>query len=191
MWTTGDRRQRGQIAGVGQLVEHENVVALADRATNHRRTDEPRAAGDQNPHADPLLAKGVPTPSGLIYDVCTKEIVRRVRRAAACGAGVGPPRQTASQAPSSLQPGQFLEHLSPSCTDLSRRVPMSTPRRWVNSLTRALTENPLPGKPSKKMPSRRRDSIFATCPYVSCWNSPSRQRFDSAAISAAGTRNRK
>ena len=42
-------RQRGQIAGVGELVEDENAMRrFANEPTNHRGADEARAAGDEN-----------------------------------------------------------------------------------------------------------------------------------------------
>jgi hypothetical protein len=38
-----NRRQRFEIAGIGQLVDHENgVAAVADRMTNYCRADESR-----------------------------------------------------------------------------------------------------------------------------------------------------
>ena len=49
--TVRRRRERSEIAGVGKLVQHEHVVVhLADRLAHDRRADEPRAAGNQQPH---------------------------------------------------------------------------------------------------------------------------------------------
>ena len=50
-----DRRQRLQVAGIGQRVEIEHRGALADQVAAHRRADEPRAAGHEHfaLHQDP------------------------------------------------------------------------------------------------------------------------------------------
>ena len=43
------RRERIQIARIGELVDHQHLmVGLADDVANHRGADEARAAGDQN-----------------------------------------------------------------------------------------------------------------------------------------------
>ena len=45
----GDRRQRHQIPGVGQLINNHHVIAgCGNDFAHHRRTDESGAAGDQN-----------------------------------------------------------------------------------------------------------------------------------------------
>ena len=51
-----DRRQRLQIAGIGQRVEVEHRGALADQAPAHCRADESRAASHKHfaLHQDPL-----------------------------------------------------------------------------------------------------------------------------------------
>jgi hypothetical protein len=47
--TTDDRRQRLEIASIGQLVDNENsVIAAPDRMANHRRADESGTPGDED-----------------------------------------------------------------------------------------------------------------------------------------------
>ncbi len=47
----GDRVERGEAGGVGELVEVDDLVSeLADEIAADRRTDEAGAAGDQDPH---------------------------------------------------------------------------------------------------------------------------------------------
>ena len=89
--TARRRRERRHIAGVGKLIQHEHfVVRLADRQ---------RTTADPMKPAPPVTNNRMPTlfsqkwfqrRAKPYYDVCTKETVRRVRRAAACGSGVGP-----------------------------------------------------------------------------------------------------
>ena len=113
-WIADDRRERGKVAGVGELVEHENVVALADRATNYSRTDEARAACNQQPHADPLLAKVVPTPS--------EAILSRLHEGNCGWAWARAPNGVTSSSLSSLRPGQFSALVNTSCSGLSQRA---------------------------------------------------------------------
>ena len=43
-----DRRERGEIAGIGQFVDHQHIViGVGDQMAHDRRADKARAAGDQ------------------------------------------------------------------------------------------------------------------------------------------------
>ena len=45
----GDRRQRGEVAGIGQFVDIEHAVRRrADQVAHQRRADEARPAGDED-----------------------------------------------------------------------------------------------------------------------------------------------
>ena len=58
-------RQRGEIAGVGQLVVDQNLMRRGlDDAARDRRTDEPGAAGDQNPFG---RHKGFPRTKAIVW----------------------------------------------------------------------------------------------------------------------------
>jgi hypothetical protein len=51
-----NRRKRGEVAGIGELVEDENLVLRqAHDAARHRRSDEPGPAGYENSHSAPLV----------------------------------------------------------------------------------------------------------------------------------------
>ena len=51
------RSERGEIAGIGQLVDDEHVVlGVADQMPHQRRSDKTRAAGNHNLHARFLRA---------------------------------------------------------------------------------------------------------------------------------------
>ena len=57
-WTVGNRLQRAQIGRVGQLVDVDDMrLRLTHEIAAHRRSNEPRASGDDNLHS--LLFPGV------------------------------------------------------------------------------------------------------------------------------------
>ncbi len=52
----GDGRERGEIAGVGELVEDQNFVRrMVHDAARHRRSDESGAASHENAHPTPSV----------------------------------------------------------------------------------------------------------------------------------------
>ena len=51
------RSQRGEIAGIGQLVDDQHlVIGMADEMSDQRRPDESRPTGDDNLHVECLAA---------------------------------------------------------------------------------------------------------------------------------------